>query len=101
MRAVHLAALMCLLMVVASIPQYDQTNTEFAETSDIFQSNSDIAVTFSNGPTNGQSLTGVYTLSFSITGSNTVASLVVEISDDGSNLDKYCNPDRLAMGDLS
>ena len=83
MRAVHLAALMCLLMVVAGTPQYEQTNTEFAETSDIFQSNSDIAVTFSNGPTNGQSLTGVYTLSFSITGSNSVASLVVEISDDG------------------
>ncbi|MEC8540545.1 MAG: Ig-like domain-containing protein, partial [Candidatus Thermoplasmatota archaeon] len=78
-----MAALMCLLMVSASIPQFDQTNTEFAETSNIFQSNSDISVTFSNGPSNGQSLTGVYTLSFSISGSNTVASLVIEISDDG------------------
>ena len=83
MRVIHLAALMCLLMVSASIPQFDQTNTEFAETSNIFQSNSDISVTFSNGPSNGQSLTGVYTLSFSISGSNTVASLVIEISDDG------------------
>ena len=87
-------------MVIASTPQYEQTNTEFAETSDIFQSNSDIAVTFSNGPTNGQSLTGVYTLSFSITGSNSVASLVSKSLMMGW-LGQYCKLDRLTMGDLS
>jgi len=76
---------MCLVMLIASIPQ-DVNN--IAKLSDVTQSsgsNSDISISYSNGPASGQVLTGVYTLSFAISGSNTVDSLNVEISTDNTN----------------
>ena len=85
MRAIHAAALICLVMLIASIPQ-DVNN--IAKLSDVTQSsgsNSDISISYSNGPASGQVLTGVYTLSFAISGSNTVDSLNVEISTDNTN----------------
>ncbi|DAC28159.1 MAG TPA: hypothetical protein HA327_07040 [Candidatus Poseidoniaceae archaeon] len=85
MRAIHAAALMCLVMLIASIPQ-DVNN--IAKLSDVTQSsgsNSDISISYSNGPASGQVLTGVYTLSFAISGSNIVDSLNVEISTDNTN----------------
>ena len=47
----------------------------------VAQSNSDVTISYTNGPSSGQSLTGVYTLSFSFSGSGTITSLTVEISD--------------------
>ena len=76
---------MCLVMLIASIPQ-DVNN--IAKLSDVTQSsgsNSDISISYSNGPASSQVLTGVYTLSFAISGSNTVDSLNVEISTDNTN----------------
>ena len=75
---------MCLLMVIASIPNNDDNTVLLVEATNIAESNSDVVISFSNGPTNGQSLTGVYTLSFSFSGTGTVSSLDVEISDDST-----------------
>ena len=75
---------MCLLMVIAGIPNNDDNTVSLDEETNIAESNSDVAISFSNGPTNGQSLTGVYTLSFSFSGTGTVSSLDVEISDDST-----------------
>ena len=75
---------MCLLMVIAGIPNNDDSTVLLVEETNIAESNSDVAISFSNGPTNGQSLTGVYTLSFSFSGTGTVSSLDVEISDDST-----------------
>lgn len=47
-------------------------------------SNSDVTIAYSNGPTSGQSVTGLYTVSFSLGGTSTVSSLLVEISDGNS-----------------
>ena len=41
-------------------------------------------ISYSNGPSSGQSLTGVHTLSFSFSGTGTVTSLDIEISDDST-----------------
>ena len=71
-------------MVIASIPNNDDNTLLLVEETNIAESNSDVAISFSNGPTNGQSLTGVYTLSFSFSGTGTVSSLDVEISDDST-----------------
>ena len=71
-------------MVIASIPNNDDNAVLLVEETNIAESNSDIGISFSNGPTNGQSLTGVYTLSFSFSGTGTVSSLDVEISDDST-----------------
>ena len=71
-------------MVIASIPNNDDNAVLLVEETNIAESNSDVGISFSNGPTNGQSLTGVYTLSFSFSGTGTVSSLDVEISDDST-----------------
>ena len=82
MRAVVTASVMCLLMVIASIPNTNNEVSHLTDELNHFDSNSDVAISYSNGPTAGQSLTGVYTLSFSFSGTGTVTSLDVEISDE-------------------
>ena len=84
MRAIVTASVMCLLMVIASIPNTDNEVSHLTDELNKFESNSDVAISYSNGPTAGQSLTGVYTLSFSFSGTGTVTSLDVEISDDST-----------------
>lgn len=84
MRAVVTASVMCLLMVIASIPNTNNEVSHLTDELNNFDSNSDVAISYSNGPTAGQSLTGVYTLSFSFSGTGTVTSLDVEISDDST-----------------
>lgn len=81
MRATGMAAFLCLLLVCTTIPFQPNTNNQLAEETVIAQSNSDVTITFTNGPISSQSLTGVYTLSFSFGGSGTVTSLIIEISD--------------------
>jgi len=76
-----MAAFLCLLLVCTTIPFQPNTNNQLAEETVIAQSNSDVTITFTNGPSSSQSLTGVYTLSFSFGGSGTVTSLIIEISD--------------------
>ena len=84
MRAIVTASVMCLLMVIASIPNTDNEVSHLTDELNKFESNSDVAISYSNGPTAGQSLTGVYTLSFSFSGTGAVTSLDVEISDDST-----------------
>ena len=85
MRAIHAAALMCLVMLIASIPHDVNNINKLADVTQSSNSNSDISISYSNGPNSGQILTGVYTLSFALSGSNTVDSLNVEISSDNAN----------------
>ena len=85
MRAINATALMCLILLIASVPHDINDTNELEQARQISNSNSDISISYSNGPTNGQSLTGVYTLSFALSGSNTVDSLSVEISSDATN----------------
>ena len=84
MRAVVTASVMCLLMVIASIPNANNEVSHLTDELNNFESNSDVSISYSNGPTAGQSLTGVYTLSFSFSGTGTVTSLDIEISDDST-----------------
>jgi hypothetical protein len=60
-----------------------ESSIELEENDSLF-SNSDVTITYSNGPTSGQSVTGLYTVSFSLGGTSTVSSLLVEISDGTS-----------------
>ena len=85
MRAINATALMCLILLIASVPHDINDTNELEQARQISNSNSDISISYSNGPTNGQSLTGVYTLSFALSGSNTVDSLSIEISSDATN----------------
>ncbi len=84
MRAIIPAAVMCLLLMIAGVASNIENQTKLSDSIPIAESNSDVTVTYTNGPAAGQSLTGVYTLSFSFSGSNTVTSLAIEISGDSA-----------------
>ena len=79
-----MASVLCLLMVIASIPSNHVEGDYLSDELSPLESNSDVVISYSNGPSSGQSLTGVYTLSFSFSGTGTVTSLDVEISDDST-----------------
>lgn len=76
-----MAAFLCLLLICTTIPSQHNTDNQLPEEEIIAQSNSDVTISYTNGPSNGQSLTGVYTLSFSFSGSGTITSLTIDISD--------------------
>ena len=59
-----------------SSSELEQNQTSF--------SNSDVTISYSNGPTSGQSITGLYTVSLALGGTATVSSVLVEISDGTS-----------------
>ena len=52
---------------------------------------SDIILSFSNGPDEDQTVKGLYTVSFSSTGTGTISSIELEISDDGTNWTSVTN----------
>ena len=60
-----------------------EPNSELTE-KEISRSTSDVTISYSNGPASSQSITGLYTLSFSFGGTGTVDSLTIEISDGSS-----------------
>ena len=76
-----MAAFLCLLLICTTIPSQHSTDNQLPKEAVIAESNSDVTISYTNGPSNGQSLTGVYTLSFSFSGSGTITSLTIEISD--------------------
>ena len=75
-----MAAFLCLLLICTTIPSQHSIDNQLLEEAIIAESNSDVTISYTNGPSNGQSLTGVYTLSFSFSGSGTITSLTIAIS---------------------
>ncbi len=72
------------IIVLSSVLFQLENNSEY--TAELIENNSmlstsDVTITYSNGPENGESITGLFTISFSLGGSGTVSSLLVEISD--------------------
>ena len=52
---------------------------------------SQLTLQFSNGPSENQDVKGLYTLTFSSTGSGTISSIEIDISSDGSNWTSVAN----------
>ena len=62
-----------------------------SDTEQVKMADSQISLTFANGPTQNQDVKGLYTLSFSSTGSGTIASMEIEISNDDTNWSPVAN----------
>ena len=72
--------LIMLTSMLANMNLEPESHSQLEENDSSF-SNSDVTITYSNGPTSGQSVTGLYTVSFTLGGTSTVSSMLVEISD--------------------
>jgi len=83
MRRVGVAIILGIILLSSVLCQLENDSNPSSELVDNVSlfSNSDVTITYSNGPSNGQSVTGLFTVSFSLGGTGTVSSLLVEISD--------------------
>ena len=56
-----------------------------ADSKQVKHADSDIELLFSNGPTQDEDVKGLFTLSFSYTGSGVISNIEIDISSDGTN----------------
>lgn len=75
------AILVVLLLGLSSAPMMEN---QFEELEHINYSSSNLVLTFTNGPTTNQDITGLHSLTFGMAGDANVSSLLIEISADGT-----------------
>ena len=69
-----------------------QSNEIFlTDSKQVKSTDSNLELVFSNGPTQGQDLKGLFTLSISSTGTGTLSSIEIEISSDGTSWSQVTN----------
>lgn len=79
------------LLVVVIMTMGQSSEVFLSDTEQVKMADSQISLTFANGPTQNQDVKGLYTLSFSSTGSGTIASMEIEISNDDTNWSPVAN----------
>ena len=80
------ALLILLLLGMGTSPMFGNTQQPEAQLHDNERmwSSSNLQMTFSNGPSTGDSITGQYQLTFALTGEANVSSILIEASSDGT-----------------
>ena len=81
------ALLILLLLGMGTSPMFGNTQQPEAQLEDNERmwSSSNLQMTFSNGPSTGDSITGQYQLTFALTGEANVSSILIEASSDGTS----------------
>lgn len=79
------------LLVVVIMTMGQSSEVFLSDTEQVKMADSQLSLTFANGPTENQDVKGLYTLSFSATGSGTIASMEIEISSDDTNWSPVAN----------
>ena len=74
------AILVVLLLGLSSAPMMDN---QLEELERIAYSTSNLSLSFTNGPTTNQDITGLHSLTFGMSGDANVSSILIEISSDG------------------
>lgn len=81
------ALLILLLLGMSTSPMFGHTQQPEAklEDNERMWSSSNLQMTFSNGPSTGDSITGQYQLTFALAGEANVSSILIEASSDGTS----------------
>ena len=79
------------LLVVVIMTMGQSSEVFLSDTKQVKMADSQLSLTFSNGPAENQDVKGLYTLSLSSTGSGTIASMEIEISNDDTNWSPVAN----------
>ena len=86
MRRIVLALLVTVIMTVG------QSSEVFLDDERVIKSSeSQLSIQFSSGPTANQDVKGLFTLTFTSTGTGNISSIEIEISNDGSNWSSVAN----------
>ena len=81
------ALLILLFLGMGTSPMFGNTQQPESQLEDNqrMRSSSNLQMTFSNGPSTGDSITGQYQLTFALTGDANVSSILIEASSDGTS----------------
>ncbi len=80
------------VLLVVTIMAIGQSGDVFLPNSKVVKNaDSQLSIVFANGPSENQDVKGLYTLSFSSTGSGTISSIEIDISSDGNNWEAVAN----------
>jgi len=79
------------LLVVVIMAMGQSSEVFLSEKKQVKLADSQLSLSFANGPTEGQDVKGLYTLTFSSTGTGTITSMEIEISSDGNSWSPVAN----------
>ena len=79
------------LLVVVIMTMGQSSEVFLSEKKQVKLADSQLSLSFANGPTEGQDVKGLYTLTFSSTGTGTITSMEIEISSDGTSWSPVAN----------
>ena len=79
------------LLVVVIMTMGQSSEVFLSEKKQVKLADSQLSLSFANGPTEGQDVKGLYTLTFSSTGTGTITSMEIEISNDGTSWSPVAN----------
>lgn len=86
MRRIVLALLVTVIMTVGQSSEVFLDDERVIKSSD-----SQLSIQFSNGPTANEDVKGLFTLTFTSTGTGNISSIEIEISNDGNNWSSVAN----------
>ncbi len=86
-----LLVLLLLGMVAAPLWSADNVASTDLQENPAMSASSNLQMSFSNGPSTGDSITGQYLLTFSLSGDANVSSILVELSADGTSWSSLTN----------
>ncbi len=83
--------LIAVLLVVVVMTMGQSSEVFLSDSRQVKSTESQLSLAFANGPVQDENVKGLYTLSFSSTGTGTIESIEIEISNDNSNWSHVAN----------
>ena len=83
-RAVSIALVFLLASLVSPLLNYNDQIDTLSDAIIVNNSPSNTSIAFSNGPNSDDNITGLHTLTFTLSGTGNISSILIEILDSGS-----------------
>ena len=83
-RAASIVLIFLLVSIVFPIINYNDDSEILSEQNTVKNSPSNISIAFSNGPNTNDDITGLHTLTFTLSGTGNISSILIEILDSGT-----------------
>jgi hypothetical protein len=83
-RAASIVLVFLLASIVFPIINYNDNSEILSQQNTVKNSPSNISIAFSNGPNTNDDITGLHTLTFTLSGTGNISSILIEILDSGT-----------------
>jgi hypothetical protein len=83
-RAASIVLIFLLASIVSPLINYNENSEILSQQNIVKNSPSNISIAFSNGPNTNDDITGLHTLTFTLSGTGNISSILIEILDSGT-----------------